>query len=382
MAEEIAIWSEKYRPRSLTEVEDLEEEKVKLANFIRNYDKIKDTAKAFILNGPPGTGKTALVYAVANQFGYEVIELNASDCRDKKAVDEIIGRAIGQKSLIAKQKIILIDELEGISGQEDRGGLAELQRLIQHSNYPIVMVTNNIYDQRLRELRRNNVVVGIEKLSIDVISRILKRIARREKIDISDEAIKFIAINAKGDARAAINDLQALVGKGRKILLGEVNDFLALASRDKEQRIFDALRLLFNSTILHTDIFENVDMDLDEIIRWIEENIPNEYSGKSLAIAYELLALADLFLHRIISQQYWRYLVYVNLFLCLIGPASNAIDKKKKKFVKYSYPSAFIALYERKKAREKEIIESLSKAMHCSKRKLRNELPWIKFLLE
>jgi replication factor C large subunit len=376
------IWSEKYRPQNLLEVENLEKEKAQLINFIKNYDKIRDNVKALILSGSPGTGKTALVYATAKQLGYEVIELNASDCRDKKAIDEIIGRALGQKSLIAKNKVILIDELEGISGQEDRGGLAELQRLMQTSYYPIVMTTNNVYDPKLKELRKNAVVVEINKLHFDAIVRILKRIAKKENLEVSDEAIRLIARHAQGDARAAINDLQTLAGKNKKILLAEVTDFLSLASRDKEQKIFDALALLFHSTILHVDIFENVDMELDEIIRWVEENIPEEYEGKALAVAYDLLALADLFLHRIVSQQYWRYLVYANLFLCLIGPACNAIDKKKRRFVKYRYPSAFIALYERKKAREKEIIESLSKAMHCSKRKLRNELPWIKFLLE
>jgi len=56
-------------------------------------------------------------------------------------------------------------------------------------------------------------------------------------------------------------------------------------------------------------------MPIDEIILWVEENIPLEYQGEELARAYELLSRTDLFKGRIYKQQYWRFLVYENIFL-------------------------------------------------------------------
>ncbi|MEM2932852.1 MAG: replication factor C large subunit [Candidatus Pacearchaeota archaeon] len=371
------IWAEKYRPRNLNELQNLEEEKIKVYSFIKNYENIKEKAKACIIYGPPGTGKTALAYALANQLKLELIELNASDFRDKAHIKQTVSEAIKQKSLFDKNKLIIIDELEGISGQEDRGGLAELSLIIDSSPYPILLITNDPYNKRFTELRKKyQLIIETKKLSIVDIIKILKRVAKNEKIDVSDETLKLIAANAKGDARAAINDLQTLAERNKKVLLGEVSEYLRFSSRDKEQKIFDALRLLFNSTILTSELFENVDIELEEIIRWIDENLYREYEKEALARAYEMLSLADLYIHRIIRWQYWRFLAYVNIFLCAVGPYANIANKKTKVFVKYSYPSYFIELYRRKVSEEKKLAEELSKSLHCSTSKVRKEM-WL-----
>ena len=77
--------------------------------------------KGVILHGAPGTGKTSLAYAIAFELDAEILELNASDLRNKQKVAEIIGPASRQKSLFKKNKILLIDEVDGISAR-DRGG--------------------------------------------------------------------------------------------------------------------------------------------------------------------------------------------------------------------------------------------------------------------
>ena len=42
-----------------------------------------------MLYGPPGVGKTALVNAAAKEFGFTIIEMNASDARSEKAINEV-----------------------------------------------------------------------------------------------------------------------------------------------------------------------------------------------------------------------------------------------------------------------------------------------------
>lgn len=383
------LFAEKYRPLNLSEFENLEEEKIKVLNFVKNYEEIrKKGLYACIIYGPTGTGKTALVYAIANQLKLELIELNTSDLRDKESIKRVVGEAIKQKSLFEKGKLILVDELEGISGQEDKGGLQELKRLLMSSSYPIILITSDPYDKRFVELRKNSLLIEIKPLDSERIVRILKRIAKKEGISINEDALRLIGVNARGDVRAAINDLQTLGEKNKKVLLAEVSDYLQLASRDKEQKIFDTLRLLFNSTILNEGIFENLDMEHSELIRWIDENVAKEYEGEALTRAYEMLSLADLFLHRIIKWQYWRFLAYVNTFLAAIGPYANASNihashtsHRRKKFVKYSYPSFFIQLYKKKISEERELAEILSKSLHCSTYKIRKEMQFMKKFL-
>ena len=99
----------------------LEDVRFQDVRSIKNYVLGKNK-KPLLVHGPPGTGKTASVYAIANELGYEVVEANASDFRDKNSINSVVGSALNQVSLFKKGKIILIDELEGFSGNADRGG--------------------------------------------------------------------------------------------------------------------------------------------------------------------------------------------------------------------------------------------------------------------
>ena len=96
-------WTEKYRPKKFQEIigHPLEVEKVK--KFITNPPLTK---KAIVLHGAPGTGKTTFAYVIANETDSEIFELNASDLRNNKKLQEVLKPALEQKSLIKEKKII------------------------------------------------------------------------------------------------------------------------------------------------------------------------------------------------------------------------------------------------------------------------------------
>ena len=65
--------------------------------------------------GDSGTGKTATAVALAHELGLELIEVNASDSRNKEAIGSLIGGAVNQGSLFGTGKLILVDEVDGLS---------------------------------------------------------------------------------------------------------------------------------------------------------------------------------------------------------------------------------------------------------------------------
>jgi len=109
--------------------------------------------------------------------------------------------------------------------------------------------------------------------------------------------------------------------------------------RNKEQSIFDVLKKIFQTKPTNDLLwaYDSVKMPMDEIILWVEENIPAEYQGEELAKAYEALSKVDLFKGRIYKQQYWRFLVYENIFLSY--GISAAKKDVKTNFTRYQRPS-------------------------------------------
>jgi replication factor C large subunit len=123
-------------------------------------------------------------------------------------------------------------------------------------------------------------------------------------------------------------------------------------------------------------------MTLDEILLWIEENIPLEYQGNALTKAFDALSKADIFKGRIYRQQYWRFLVYENFFLS--AGISSARKLKSSKFVPYKRPSRILKIWlaNQKNAKIKAIVNKYAGFCHMSKKKAMKEKYLLPFILD
>jgi len=367
-------WTEKYRPKKFEDLKGQDMAIDKIKAFVKYFGTGK---KALVLYGPPGTGKTTFAYVMANEINSEIFELNASDIRNKEKLQEILRPAIEQKSLTKKGKIILVDEVDGISGYYDKGGVLELVRLIELTSYPVIITANDVWNKKLSPLRKKSELIQLKEISYNSIKDVMINILRKENQFIDQGILTKVAIKAKGDMRAAINDLQ---------ILSRMKDpsMTVLDERNKETDIFNALRMIFKGK--PTDdilrVFDSVNMPLDEILLWVEENIPAEYQGEELARAYDLLSKADVFKGRIYKQQYWRFLVYENIFL------SYGISTSKKSakigFTSYKKPTRILKIWlnNQRTAKKKSIAIKYAKLVHVGTKRAMNEFPIIKQIIK
>ena len=387
-------WVEKYRPQTTKDLIGIEKIINKLKQFLDEFfilhtkyqnlrkeiKKISDPTllekkklqlksfqlkmqrhKAQILIGPPGVGKTTIVYALANEYNMSVIELNASDVRTEDAIQNKLQETVKSTNLLSftnkksKGKIILIDEVDGLHGQSDRGGVKALLNIIAISKFPLIL-TCNYRDQKLKSLFDLLGSINISQASAKDISIVLKKISKMENLDISDEQIHHLAIESNGDYRSSINDLQALTQSSLSI--GE--DTLANINikRDTEteiqvfmnklfatQRIKDAKKIL-------DDVLGPV-IDFRTINKWINENLLSYITKRyDLYYAFDNLAHSDRILGYIGRTQDYAHLSYYFDILAGVRFAkSDEILPKNKKvqpprwFRTRAVPDDEIALY-------------------------------------
>lgn len=374
------MWTEKYRPKNLKEFINQKEALEKFLDWIKKW---KPGTKALLFYGQPGTGKTALIQAFAQEKNLEFVEMNASDFRSKNQIEEVLGRSMLQKSLFKKSKILLIDEIDGIAGREDLGGVGAIIKIIKESHYPCVLTANNPYDPKLRSLREVCVLVQFKKIHVFDIEKRLEEICKKEGISIEKELLRNLAKRAEGDLRAAINDLES-VARGRKKVTLE--DLEVLGYREREANIFDVLKIIFKTqSILPAKLaISNLDKDPEEIFWWIENNITREYEKpEEIAKAFEILSKADLFRQKISLTQNWKFRAY--MIDLMTGGVALAKKEMYRKFTKYEYPKRLAILGGTKLIRkeEKEFLLKLSQILHCSTKKIRLEyLPYLKIIFK
>jgi replication factor C large subunit len=366
------MWVQKYRPETLQEYRGASSEKKELKEWIENWEQ---GDKPVLLHGQAGTGKTSLAEALANDIGYELVETNASDVRTRKKLKEELKQATLQQSFYGGKKLILVDEVDGMSGNSDRGGVKEIGNIVENSRFPVIMTANDAYDQSIRSLRNKSKEIKLDSVHTNSIAAHLREILDNEGIEYEDGAPQRIARSAGGQMRSAINDLQALALGRDKLTVDNVKK---QASRDDRQDIFDALKIVFKTSTAQTanQATQHLDEDAETFLQWIRENAPREYTrDEDLAQAYYWISEADLYNGRIRRRMNWKLLKYVFQF-STVGVAL-AKDEKYSGWTKYQYPSKIRRMGGSRGVRNKldSIGSKMGERLHMSKKDVKSDLP-------
>lgn len=358
------LYTAKYAPKKLSEVVGNNEKVDYIRQWMLQWLSGK-RRKPLLLWGPSGVGKTSVALALSAEFDLDLIEMNASELRNRERVERILGGASLAGSLFGRGKLVLIDDIDVLAGRADYGGAGAISSFLKESPVPAIVTAADIWDKKLSGIRTECEGVELKRIHKATVHGLLERVAKAEKLPIAKEQLDAIAENARGDARAALNDLQGMLP----------------TVRARESDIFEMVRgvLKAESYAAAREAIRG-ELDYDFLKLWIDENIPYEYeSAKDIAAAYNSLSMADVFDGRI-KKTNWQLMKY-SIDLATAGVAI-AKEKPYRKFVKYNFPGYLraMSITVQKRAMLKSIGTKVGRHVHASARDSLEYLPLLRAL--
>jgi len=379
-----AAWAVKHKPKSLDGIVGNKETIRALLDWIKSWDQGVPKKRAAFLYGSPGVGKTVTVEALANDLHLELVEKNASDYRTEDAVKRFAGLASQFGSIFGGRRVVLLDELDGLTGSADRGGVKAITDVVKAAQCPVILISNSAYDPKFTSLRVYCLLFEFKKPAASEVAKRLKIISEAEGIQADENALKFIAQRSDGDVRSAVNDLQALA-QGKKKLAYE--DVSWLGYRDRQDSIFNVLRMIiYGKTCSSAKQAVNMaDVDIDMLFEWIYENVPDHFSDShDLVRAMDALSIADVYRGRIRSTQDWSLTRYVIDYMTA-GVAMARQNSKASGWVPFKFPTRIQMLSRSRvdRATQLAIGQKIKRRFHLSAfRAAKEVLPYLRIIFK
>lgn len=394
----LAPLAERYRPHTLSGIVGQREAVARLRQFAESwgFPGHPPRLRAALLEGVPGTGKTAAAYALAEEMGWGLVELGASDVRNRLTLEGVAGRASlssgfseggeyldaakGRRTLIllddadsmstqgspasarrsapstawpeflrtryrsiealnrawgltegstpapfagfqalpatgprgnlAKRKEVLLDledwrNTAGTTDYSDRGGLSTLASLLRETRQPMALTAldGRTLSRANPAFRTGVLRIRFLPLHDEVVRSHLNRVVTSEHLRVSDEVVRIIARQVRGDLRAALNDLEVASALPPQVPPEEV-----LGWRDVEGNLYDATSLFLGEPrfFRSVEVMDRTSTSPDELLPWIEENLA-AFAGSPEGISrgFQRLAQAQVLLGRAQRQRIW-----------------------------------------------------------------------------
>lgn len=374
------LWTEKYNPKNFNEVLGNAKAKDEISDWA-DFWLNNQPQKPLLLVGPPGTGKTTLAHLAAQDFA-DSIELNASDKRSYDIILNTVGEASATGSLFNQGlKLIILDEVDGIHGTDDRGGIRAISKIIKEGHHPLIMMANDPYSKRIKSLKSKCQVINIRKVHTNSIVALLKRICIKEGVEFEEHVLRTLAKRSKGDLRSAINDLE-IMARGKESITSD--DLEIISQKDEVHNIFDSVRTVLKSKNPGR-IKEAMRVEANPafILELVTENIPREYEKKhEIEDAYEMVSQADTYLGRAFQTRHYGYWKY-SYDLMSLGVALSK-DETYKKFARFANSSVYTLLSKSRAKRDlrDRVADKIGEKTHSSRKVIKEQFPYLEIMFQ
>ena len=363
-----SLWVDKYRP---TNIDNIIGNTNQIA-LIRKWLNVFKTRKAYkgfknciLISGPPGIGKTSTVHILLKDYGYDVIEFNASELRTSKIISSKLETILSGKSIqmMFNKDIktgIIMDEVDGIESRKEYSSndmityinytenreVAKLKKLkkkpkkndkIYINKNPIICICNSI-TRNLNSLLKYVVHIKFNGPSDSDIYTLLKKINLGENLGISDAVLNIITPYCQNDLRRTVYILEYISGFLKKnISQGELLKLVQnVGTKDMDIELYEAInKLYFDYSMNISEVLLNYQADQtfvpyiihENFINFIDKNTHNSYEEllDCSINYYELLTDSQLFRNNMFGN--WDFTEYVGVLSCF---NSNFLIKNMK----------------------------------------------------
>ena len=228
---------------------------------LTNAIQMDRISHAYLFTGPRGTGKTstARIFAkslncvngptitpcnecencknITNSIPIDVIEIDAASNRSVNDADEIIQK-VALAPVNSRYKIYIIDEVHMLTNQAFNALLKTLEE--PPKNVIFILATTEVH-KVLDTIKSRCQRFDFKRITTEDISKHLRYISDKEGINITDDALSYIAQNSAGgmrDSIALLDQLSVLNSSESAIDVEDINRLLGRLS-------FDSLTTLF-----------------------------------------------------------------------------------------------------------------------------------------
>lgn len=360
-------WAEKYRPMHLADILGNGSAVRQIVDWAKSWTP---DSRPLLFTGKPGIGKTSSALALARDMEWEVMELNASDARTKAVIEHVAGNSATTMSLFGTgRKLIIIDEVDNLEGNADRGGARAIADILKEAQQPVILIANDAYGVS-DSIRKLCDPVPFRAITAGTLANRLREICAVEYISCGEDAIKAIAESSAGDLRSAVNMLfGSSMGKS-SISAADINT----AQKDERSTIFDLVAGVYTGApdkILQKLSFE-CDEKPDAVMQWIEESLPLISNSSRRIRAYGRISRADVYLGRTMRRQYYMMWRYATSLMTLGVAAENAGAGFRPRIMP---PSRWkrMSTAKKQKAVRRTLSASLSEGYHIPESQIRSE---------
>lgn len=317
----------------------------KISDFVGNENSRKkiiewfvkwtNGSKPILLVGPPGVGKTSFVHALSREFNIDLVELNASDTRNKNMLAQVIFPIFSNVSLTGKNYVLFLDEIDGISKREDSGGVDFLVELFKEPTIRVIMAANKSNEavKKISKVSKTVTFAPIPpRLSMLYLDKILKIQNSSLKVNDKLELVR----NSIGDIRSLLNAAQVMTAgySTGKRTVGDI-DVESMINQFFSSKTFDeALEIIQRADISYSDPRfgqSSEDRRKDILAAFFASIVMSKIEMTTLSTLLDRLSELDVILSRSLFMRNWKVLRYFPSIL-----TRSLFYESQSKYIRYN----------------------------------------------